>query len=398
MKTTFAVSAPRLALKDALTVLAPSMSKRNTLPILSTTRLIAADGTLHITTTDLDTYASATVDADVKTPGDTCIPFAAWRRCASVMASPSLELTQTDFFRVDGVSSALDVLPVEADQFPLCDFQQDVGADFTVSATALANMLALCPVFCHPDESRSLLMGFHLVFDSTQLRFEATDTHKLAQMWTPIEHAVSANQTSRSIIVRPGVHKVLELAIKKYKPERVRVQTTAMAVRFSFDRFEVVGLLMDGQFPNTEKVVPRAARMKAVVKRKNLLDAMSGAYLCAPYAGCSNKIQLEFNPRHINGFYGRSDIHGSEGTRYKMRVDEVLFEGEEEFEAAFNVKYFADALRVFPFEWVQIEMNSQLQPILLSGYDMSTKDRIDGMRAVLMPMQGKGSSNGSHKW
>jgi DNA polymerase-3 subunit beta len=250
------VTIERSAFLKALNHVQSVVERRNTIPILSNVLLRSKSGSLRLTATDLDIEIVEEVSAEVAQEGAATVPAHMLHDIVRKLPDGSqLELDQgADKGRVTIVSGrsrfALQALPPE--DFP--DLAAGEPANrFALAAGPLKGLIEKTRFAISTEETRYYLNGifFHQVGDT--LRAVATDGHRLARAQLPLPEGATG---------MPGVivprKTVLELAkLLEGVDGEIAIALSSAKVRFSFDGLVLTSKLIDGTFPDYERVIPR---------------------------------------------------------------------------------------------------------------------------------------------
>jgi len=250
------VTIERSAFLKALNHVQSVVERRNTIPILSNVLVRAKDAAVKLTATDLDIEIIEEAPADIAQEGAVTVPAHLLHDIVRKLPDGAqLELDQgPDRGRLSIVSGrsrfALQALPPE--DFP------DLGAGepanhFNISAASLKALIEKTRFAISTEETRYYLNGIYLHEATETLRAVATDGHRLARAQAPLPDGAKG---------MPGVivprKTVLELAkLIEDQEGDIAVALSAAKVRFSFEGLVLTSKLIDGTFPDYERVIPR---------------------------------------------------------------------------------------------------------------------------------------------
>ncbi len=242
----------------ALTHVQSVVERRNTIPILSNVRVEGTSNAVKLTATDLDIEIVESVAADVAQQGAFTVPaHMLYDIVRKLPEGGQIELdNRTDKSRVAIISGksrfALQSLPAE--DFP--DLASgDFGHTFSLPADALKALIDRTRFAISTEETRYYLNGIYLheVASGPYLRAVATDGHRLAQSQTTRPEGAAG---------MPGVivprKTVLEIAkLVEGVENDVEISLSASKIRFTVGSMVVTSKLIDGTFPDYERVIPR---------------------------------------------------------------------------------------------------------------------------------------------
>jgi DNA polymerase-3 subunit beta len=252
------VTIERSAFLKALNHVQSVVERRNTIPILSNVLVQAKGDSVKLTATDLDIEIIETVTAEVAQDG--AVTVAAHMLYDIVRKLPEgaqLELDQgPDQGRVSVKAGrsrfALQALPPE--DFPDLN-AGELSNRFTLSAGDLKGLVEKTRFAISTEETRYYLNGIYLheVQAGKTLRAVATDGHRLARAQVALPSG--AKGMPGIIVPRKTVLELVKL-IETDEGE-IEVALSASKIRFSFDGLTLTSKLIDGTFPDYERVIPR---------------------------------------------------------------------------------------------------------------------------------------------
>jgi DNA polymerase-3 subunit beta len=249
----------RAALLKSLTHVQSVVERRSTIPILANVRLEGKAGKLALNATDMDLDIVETVAADVARPGSTTAP--AHTLYEIVRKLPDGSQVELDFNGGDGLLTlragrskfSLACLPVE--DFPVMS-GGELPYEFTLSAEELKRLIDRTRFAISTEETRYYLNGIYLhAADSAGvrvLRAVATDGHRLARFEVPLPDGAG---TMPGVIVPRKTVAELRKLIEESAVE-VTVSLSETKIRFGFGDALLTSKLIDGTFPDYERVIP----------------------------------------------------------------------------------------------------------------------------------------------
>ena len=348
------------------------VERRQTSPILSNVLLSCERDSLSVSATDMELQLVASATLNDAQPGSTTVPARKLLDiCRSLPANADIQVS-LDKGRVvlrSGRSRfVLNTLPAE--DFPTFDVPA-VEASVTVPQNELKRLIDLTHFAMAQQDVRYYLNGLLLEFGERRLRAVATDGHRLAIADLEIE-ATGLEQARSIIVPRKGV---LELNRALGTEEGViEVVMTANQIRIGLPRLTFTSKLIEGKFPDYDRVVPlvEACDKRVSVDRESLRQCLVRASIL------SNE-----KYRSIRLFLGENVLRVlANNPDQEEAEDEVEAEySGEAMEIGFNVAYLIDALNVLPTPCAQLHMTDSDSSCLV------TPDSGESCRYVIMPMR-----------
>jgi DNA polymerase-3 subunit beta len=351
------------------------VERRNTIPILGNVRIDAEGSHVKFTATDMDIALVETVQADVQIEGHTTAPAHMLYDIVRKLpegAQISLEM-DTETGRMDvkaGRSSfTLACLPVE--DFPVME-AGDFENSFSLSSVECIELLDKTRFAISTEETRYYLNGIYLHALKTEedqlLRAVATDGHRLARM----EIALPAGAADMPGIIIPRktvgeLKKVLEESDKE-----VTVDVSATKIRFVSGNATLVSKLIDGTFPDYERVVPKDNDKMLEVDADTLKKSVDRVSTIA--ADKSRAIKLTMKPG-VLGLMADAQDHGNAHEELEVQYS------ADEVEAGFNSRYLIEMLSQIEGETVQMVFSDSSAPAVIRDTGNV------GALYVIMPMR-----------
>lgn len=273
----------RASLVAALTLLAGSggvIERRNTIPILSNVMIAPESGGVRLTGTDLDIEAAIDVPAAWEAPAAFTLEGFALLSMAKAMDGETVTMTLDDGYVTltdGGMAQRLSVLP--CDDFPTIASKGD-PVTFTLDAATLAADLDRVRIAVSTEETRYYLNGIYAHLtpgaddDSFQLNLAATDGHRLVRIRRaapPMEG--EAFPTAGAIIPRKMIAIIVKAMGKKPAGD-IAFELTSDKVRVRIGRWSILSKLIDGSFPDYQRVIPSHNDKVATFAAADLASAL----------------------------------------------------------------------------------------------------------------------------
>lgn len=344
---------PKSDLARVLTNVGRVIESRNTIPILGNVLLQADNGTLRVTGTDLDIVATDTAEADVSEPGAVCVDAKLLQDIAKKAGGDvSLSEDKGQLLITSGRSRfKLSTLP--AADFPTLDggtytatFDIDLAALFAPVAFAISN-----------DEVRYYLQGVYLASNEAGSVAVATDGHRLAR------HKAESLGTFDGVIVPKKVVSLLPKGVAS-------VAVSATKIRITAGDFSITSKLIDGTFPDFERVIPKSNELAVTADKTELLRASDRVTTVSNERGRAVKLSIAGGAISLSVHSQVGDAQDEVATDYSGEPTEI----------GFNSVYLRDALSVMADGNVTLALRDAGSPALLTGND-------DGLDITLMPMR-----------
>ena len=364
----------RAALLKSLGHVQSVVERRNTIPILSNVKLEAKDGHLGLNTTDMDLDIVETVTAEVAGAGATTLPaHTLYDIVRKLPEGAQVEMATGDdgqfALRAGRSRFTLACLPIE--DFPVLG-DGDLRHAFSVAAADLRGMIDRTRFAISSEETRYYLTGIYLHAAKRNatpvLRAVATDGHRLASVEVPLPQGASG--MPGVIVPRKTVTEVRKL-IDETAAE-VAIALSETKIRFSFDDAVLTSKLIDGTFPDYERVIPTGNDKVLEVDCKAFAAAVDRVSAISSEKSRSVKLALSDATLVLSA---SSPESGSATEELEVSY------AAEKLEIGFNARYLLDITQQIGGEVVRFVMADAASPTVVR--DVAD----DSALYVLMPMR-----------
>ena len=358
------------------TLLAPLQSvsgiveRRHTLPILSNVLLEKHGDRLTLLATDIEIQiTTSTVVA--ASEGDGAVTVGA-RKLQEILRSLP-ETTEVSLvledkrLQVRAGKSKFSLQTLPADDFPRMTINEGETKEFQLTQKAFRQLLGKTQYSMAAQDVRDYLNGLMLLVDGKELRAVATDGHRLAYASVEIEADLPRQEL---ILPRKTVLELNRLLSDNEEP--LKITLAANQIRFAFGSVVLVSKLIDGKFPDYERVVPATLRNHMTVGRQALMQAMTRAAILTNEKFRGVRVVLGENSLKL--------IAANAEQEEAQDEIEVKYDGEA-IDVGFNVGYLLDVLNNVHAEEVQWSFNDANSSALIS---LPGNDRF---KYVVMPMR-----------
>ena len=355
------LSIGRSDLARVLTNVSRVVEARNTIPILSNVMLVATSdgnsGTLTVTGTDLDIVATETVAADVEQPGSLCVNAKMLADIAKKTGGDvTLSLEAGNLIVKSGRSRfSLQTLPT-------ADFPDLKGGNYTASFDIdLAALFAPVSFAISTEETRYYLNGIFLHLQDDNIGAVATDGHRLSrhQLAYP-----GAEQFNGIIIPRKTVGLIPKGS--------VNLSVSDTKIRIVAGDLTITSKLIDGTFPDYQRVIPTQNDKKIVFGSDDMRQAASRVSVVSSERG--KAVKLSFADGAVKLAVNNPDS-GSASDEISVSYD------GDPIDIGFNANYLAELVGIFPSGDIHLALADSGAPAVF------TSEKAANLLAVLMPMR-----------
>ncbi|MEM7762468.1 MAG: DNA polymerase III subunit beta [Pseudomonadota bacterium] len=364
------LSASRQTLLNTLQAVIGVVERRQTMPILANVLLVAKSNRLAVTATDIEVELQSQADVDVDMAGEVTVPGRKlFDICKALPDSADVSLKlEGERLLISSGKSKFRLATLPAAEFPVLD-DIEASQSFDLPSASIQRLLNKTYFAMAQQDVRYYLNGMLLETEGNTIRAVATDGHRLALC----ECQVDADElpTQQVIVPRKGVLELQRLLGEDgemtlaFGKNHIRVQTGT--IRFT-------SKLIDGRFPDYQRVIPSDTQNFLVADRQGMRAALQRAAILSneKYRG----IRLE-----IRDSGATIMAHNPEQEDAEEQV-EVEYSGDD-IEIGFNVNYLLDAIGAIDDESVRMSLNDANSSCVISIPDIDAGDS----RYVVMPMR-----------
>ena len=345
-----------------------AIAGRSAWPILNNVLMRTEEGHVRLTAFDLELGMECTVPATIEEEGSLTVPARLISEVLSTLPEADVQISvdEQNAVNIKCEKSDYTLLGLPPEEFrPLPEIPD--GRGFEIAQAALRDMIRQTLFAVSPDESRAILTGILLILNGDEIKFVATDTHRLAIRTST---AAKAAGEANCIVPRRALDELSRMLEDEDGP--VAVSIADSQIKFVVNDVIIVSRLIEGQFPNYERVIPSECEKKLTIPSEEFLARVRRASIVAREN--ANRLILHTEGDQLIVTAESGDV----GKAYEEL--EIVKEGDD-IEIAFNAKYLIEFLSVVGTEGVFMELTAELNPGAMKP--VGSEDYL----YVVMPMQ-----------
>ena len=356
---------------DALQMGASIAERRQTIPILANLRIVARDGKVEITATDLEIQIKTLTEVKkVVEEGEITVSARKMSElCRSLPDNEALEFDLNNCkLTVSSKNFHADFATISALDFPELESKEETNS-LSISSSALQRLLNKTAFCMASQDVRYYLNGLLVEYKGGEVNAVATDGHRLALATSPLDKTITIDG-ERQILPRKAV---LELSkILRQENEDIKITFGNSSLSIQDENLDFSTKLIDGKFPDYEKVLPSGDPNSLEVSKESLQSALSRASVLSNEKYRGVRFALDKNTLKLTA-----------NNPEKESAEELLdvnYNGNP-MEIGFNIGYLLDVLGTI--ETDNVELN-------FYGEESSCLIREPGNQAevyVIMPMR-----------
>ncbi len=361
------------ALITPLSFVNGAVERRQTLPVLANVLLSVENNKLQLIGTDLELELRADVslvgdnsDGEITVPAKKLLDV-----CKSLPEDQLIEFSVSgNKATIKSGTNKFSLSTLPATEFPNIDESASL-IDASLPQSSLRQIIEKTAFAMAQNDVRYYLNGLLVEFHSGHLVAVATDGHRLAMSKFELESDIEAlTDTKQAILPRKGVMELLKLI--KDEDSNVSIGLGTNHFRAVVNGFVFITKLIDGKFPDYNRVVPRNNDKSLTADRLMMKDALARASILCNEKFRGVRLQLSQGSAHIQA-------NNPEQEEADIQID-VDYSGPE-MEVGFNVSYLLDVLNSVDGDQVSLLFADANSSLLVE------EDNISQSAYVIMPMR-----------
>jgi DNA polymerase III subunit beta len=346
------------------------VERRHTLPILANVLIRKTGSALQLTTSDLEIQIRTTAELDGDA-GNFTTTVGARKLIDILRTMPSdqtvvLESSQNKLILKGGKSKfTLQTMPAE--DFPVVQESPGFGPSFSVPQKTLKDLLSQVSFAMAVHDIRYYLNGILFVAEGKQLSLVATDGHRLAYA-----SALLDVEVPRQEVILPRKTVIEMQRLLSDADGAIEMQFANNQAKFAFEGMEFVTKLVEGKFPDYNRVIPKNHKNRITLGRLPLLATLQRTAILTSDKFKGVRLNIEPGTLRV----------ASNNAEQEEAVDEIDIDyAGDSIEIGFNVTYLIDALTNMDQEMVKLELSDGNSSALFTIPDNAT------FKYVVMPMR-----------
>ena len=355
---------------SALQAVAGIVERRHTLPILANVLIRKTGAQLELTTSDLEIQVRTT--AELGGDGGNFATTVGARKLIDILRSMPVDQVVTltanqNKLTLQGGKSRFTLQTLPSDDFPLVQEAADFGPMFSVPQKALKGLINQVHFAMAVHDIRYYLNGILFVAEGKSLTLVATDGHRLALAQATLDVEIPKQEV---ILPRKTVLELQRLL--KDEDTVIEMRFAGNQAKFSFSGMEFVTKLVEGKFPDYNRVIPKNHKNHVTLGRVPFLASLQRAAILT---------SEKFKGVRVNIEPGTLRIASSNAEQEEAKEELEIDYAGDSIEIGFNVTYLIDALSNMSVDMIKLELQDTNSSALLTVPDQP------GFKYVVMPMR-----------
>ncbi|MBM7693578.1 DNA polymerase-3 subunit beta [Peribacillus deserti] len=348
-----------------------AVTSRTTIPILTGIKITATEEGVTFTGSDSDISIESFIPAEeggdeiveIKETGSIVLQARFFSEIVKKLPLGTVEMQVTNSFQtiIRSGKAEFNLNGLDADEYPHLP-QIEEEKTLKLPADLLKTLIRQTVFAVSTSETRPILTGVNWKIENGQIICIATDSHRLAMRSAPIE---GEEQSSYSVVI-PG-KSLNELSkILDDTTDLIDIVITENQVLFKAKHLLFFSRLLEGNYPDTSRLIPTESKTDVVVHTKDFLQAIDRASLLAR-EGRNNVVKLST----MDGGFLEISSNTPEIGKVIEEVQTETIDGEE-LKISFSAKYMMDALKTLEGTEIRVKFTGAMRPFVIHSLNDET--------------------------
>lgn len=330
------ITFPKANLQKAINVLQKVSQNKTNSNLPGAIYMTTKNGQVELQGNDFELGIRLTIDGDIKEPGTLVVGSRYFQELIRKLPGDTIELYKPEdgnSLTITSGSSEFNLVTLHPDDFSLVEQIHDQD-HVNIDSFAMKELIDLTNYAAATDEDRPVFTGALLEIKENEVTMVATDTHRMAVKKITIDEP--ATTPMRAIIPTKTLAEVSRL-LPTDNPAMINIIWNRTQIVFNFESIYIISRLIEGTYPEYEKVIPSQFDSSAVIDRREFAGAVDRVSLLAK--------DISYNV--IRYDWAESNVTlSTQNTEIGMAKEDVAVEFKgTPFTISFNGRYISDILR-----------------------------------------------------
>ncbi len=330
------ITFPKANLQKAINVLQKVSQNKTSSNLPGAIYMTTKNGQVELQGNDFELGIRLTIDGDIKEPGTLVVGSRYFQELIRKLPSDTIELYKPEdgnSLTITSGSSEFNLVTLHPDDFSLVEQIHDQD-HVNIDSFAMKELIDLTNYAAATDEDRPVFTGALLEINENEVTMVATDTHRMAVKKITIDEP--ATTPMRAIIPTKTLAEVSRL-LPTDNPAMINIIWNRTQIVFNFESIYIISRLIEGTYPEYEKVIPSQFDSSAVIDRREFAGAVDRVSLLAKDISY-NVIRYDWSESNVT--------LSTQNTEIGMAKEDVAVEFKgTPFTISFNGRYISDILR-----------------------------------------------------
>lgn len=330
------ITFPKANLQKAINVLQKVSQNKTSSNLPGAIYMTIKNGQVELQGNDFELGIRLTIDGDIKEPGTLVVGSRYFQELIRKLPGDTIELYKPEdgnSLTITSGSSEFNLVTLHPDDFSLVEQIHDQD-HVNIDSFAMKELIDLTNYAAATDEDRPVFTGALLEINENEVTMVATDTHRMAVKKITIDEP--ATTPMRAIIPTKTLAEVSRL-LPTDNPAMINIIWNRTQIVFNFESIYIISRLIEGTYPEYEKVIPSQFDSSAVIDRREFAGAVDRVSLLAKDISY-NVIRYDWSESNVT--------LSTQNTEIGMAKEDVAVEFKgTPFTISFNGRYISDILR-----------------------------------------------------
>lgn len=330
------ITFPKANLQKAINVLQKVSQNKTSSNLPGAIYMTTKNGQVELQGNDFELGIRLTIDGDIKEPGTLVVGSRYFQELIRKLPGDTIELYKPEdgnSLTITSGSSEFNLVTLHPDDFSLVEQIHDQD-HVNIDSFAMKELIDLTNYAAATDEDRPVFTGALLEINENKVTMVATDTHRMAVKKITIDEP--ATTPMRAIIPTKTLAEVSRL-LPTDNPAMINIIWNRTQIVFNFESIYIISRLIEGTYPEYEKVIPSQFDSSAVIDRREFAGAVDRVSLLAKDISY-NVIRYDWSESNVT--------LSTQNTEIGMAKEDVAVEFKgTPFTISFNGRYISDILR-----------------------------------------------------
>lgn len=335
-------------LDKAVSTAARFASPKAQLPILGNVLISTQKAKVYISSTNLEISVSVSVGAKIEEEGEISVPAKVFAELISNLPKETISFEGArEQLKISTSGFSSTVLGMDSTDFPKIPNSINKETSVAVPKKDVVEALNQVSFSASLDETRPVLTGVLFIWTEDSLTLVATDGFRLSRKVIKIK---GGGGVSRLILPKPVLMEISRNSGGDDSDIFFNVQEKDKQIVFGIGETVLTSRLLEGDYPDFEKIIPKNTPIKILVDKDELLRSVKLASIFAREASNVIKLKVGNDSITVSAESGRS---GNQETKIDAKVTDVT----PDFEISFNYKFLEDFIHSVKGEEIKMEFS-----------------------------------------
>ncbi|MDF0728484.1 DNA polymerase III subunit beta [Cytobacillus sp. S13-E01] len=342
-----------------------AISSRTTIPILTGVKIVATTEGVSLTGSDSDISIESFIPTEedgneiveIRETGSIVLQARFFHEIVKKLPKDTVEIEVQNHFStiIRSGKAQFNLNGLDAEEYPHLPQIEEENM-FQIPTDLLKNIIRLTVFAVSTSETRPILTGVNWKVGNSELTCTATDSHRLAMRKARVETANEDTDTYNVVIPGKSLNELSK--ILDDTDELVDIVITENQVLFKTKHLLFFSRLLDGNYPDTSRLIPDESKTDVVISTKDFLQAIDRASLLGE--GKNNVVKLS---AFLDGIIEISSNTPEIG-KVIEEIQSQSIEGEE-LKISFSAKYMMEALKALDSTEIKVSFTGAMRPFLI---------------------------------